>query len=287
MLESGRFRLLPAGLAAAAVSLLLMLSLASSAEALEEHKFCWGASVEWEKKCSSANWYMNAAYASSPEGRVCISMVELSKCANNINEGVYAGYGGQYGRWTSATLWHNLNKPVKVYGVFWTAPPPPGGGGGGGGESPPPPPAESYEGRWWLRNSNISGNGEFTFLYGSTQVLPVSGDWNGDGFDTPGVYDPATSTWALRNYANEGNAELTFQFGTANNGGVPVVGDWNNDGKDSIGLYNPATGAWYLRNTNSIGYADAEFLYGAANAGYKPVVGDWNGDGSDTIGFRR
>ncbi len=43
------------------------------------------------------------------------------------------------------------------------------------------------DGRWFLRNSNTTGAGDFDFWFGSTRDHPVVGDWNNDGADTIGV----------------------------------------------------------------------------------------------------
>ena len=115
--------------------------------------------------------------------------------------------------------------------------------------------------------------------------MPIVGDWNGDGTDTVGLYDPATSMFYLKNSNSTGFADVAFGYGPGGSGWTPVVGDWNGDGKDTIGLYNPATSMFYLRNSNTTGYADTAFVYGPAQSGWKPLAGDWNGAGTDTIGL--
>ena len=94
-----------------------------------------------------------------------------------------------------------------------------------------------------------------TFTYGAAGAgwIPIAGDWNGDGKDTIGLYDPANSVFYLRNTNDTGYADVTFAYGAAGAGWMPIAGDWNGDGKDTIGLYNPATSVFYLRNTNDTG----------------------------------
>ncbi|MBX7166181.1 MAG: NF038122 family metalloprotease [Pirellulales bacterium] len=113
--------------------------------------------------------------------------------------------------------------------------------------------------------------------------LSISGDWNGDGIDTVGLYNPATAQFFLSNALGNSIADVTpFTYGMP--GWIPLAGDWNNDGIDTVGLYNPATAQFFLRNANTTGTADiAPFNYGLPN--WRPVVGDWNGDGIDTIGL--
>jgi M6 family metalloprotease-like protein len=103
--------------------------------------------------------------------------------------------------------------------------------------------------------------------------------------DTPGLYNPTTSTFFLRNSNTAGVADLTFPYGPPGAGWIPLLGDWDGDGVDTVGLYNPATSTFYLRNSNTAGVADITFQYGPAGAGWIPVVGDWNGDGVDTVGL--
>lgn len=134
---------------------------------------------------------------------------------------------------------------------------------------------------WYLRNSNSSGMAEITFAYG--RLPAFAGDWNGDGVDTPGWYDPQTSTWYLRNSLSSGAPDIQFTYGSP--GDIPVVGDWNGDGIDTIGVFRPSTSEWLLRNSLSGGSADISFPFGFASD--VPVVGDWNGNGVDTIGIFR
>ena len=118
---------------------------------------------------------------------------------------------------------------------------------------------------------------------------PIAGDWDGDGKDTVGLYDPATSKFYLRNTtslqgpSDLGYADVAFAYGAAGAGWTPIAGDWDGDGKDTIGLYNPATSKFYLRNTTSLqgltdlGYADVAFTFGTAGAGGLPIAGNWTG----------
>jgi hypothetical protein len=101
------------------------------------------------------------------------------------------------------------------------------------------------------------------------------GDWNGNGKDTIGLYNPTTSTFYLRNSNTSGYADATFVYGSAGGGSKPIVGDWNGDGTDTIGLYAPATSMFYLSDSNTGGNASMAFMYGSANGGSTPVVGNW------------
>lgn len=110
----------------------------------------------------------------------------------------------------------------------------------------------------------------------------LSGDWDGDGIETPGWYDPATSTWLLSNSHRHGTADVVFRYGAP--GDEPVVGDWDGDGRTTIGIVR-GRNHWYLTNTLGTGAADYAFYYG--RPGDVPVIGDWDGDGRDTPGLVR
>ncbi len=138
-------------------------------------------------------------------------------------------------------------------------------------------------GTWYLRNSSSAGAPDFTpFAYGGAGWQAVTGDWNGDGFDTVGVVDPSTATWYLRNTNSSGAPDIAaFAYGVK--GWIPVVGDWDGDGVDTVGMFDPKTATWYLHNSNAAGAPDfTPFQFGAP--GWIPVVGDWDGDGTTTIG---
>ena len=127
--------------------------------------------------------------------------------------------------------------------------------------------------------------------------LVVAGDWDGDGRDEIGRWNPPGSWWTLDN----GNlvwdecggfaagADECAIFGVPSD--RPVVGDWNNDGTDEIGVYRPnaGMGMWYLD-------ANGNRTWDGCNPGPdlclgpfgleadSPIAGDWTGTGPDKIG---
>lgn len=150
---------------------------------------------------------------------------------------------------------------------------------------------------FYLRNSNERrdesdlGIADVTFQYGVpgvSGVIPITGDWNGDGVDTVGLYNPNPTE------ADGGNFHLSdvlesvratidpFLYG--GNGFIPVAGDWDRDGADSIGVYDPNFARFLLRNTNSSGVADeGDFRYGPGGPNFFPLMGDWDGPGVETL----
>ncbi len=141
-----------------------------------------------------------------------------------------------------------------------------------------------------LRNSNTSGPPDLTITSSVFQPgdLPVTGDFDGDGTDTVGIFRIANGNGAffVSNLTNGGVSTGGF-FGQA--GDIPIAGDWDGDGKDGIGVFRPSAGKFFLRNQIGFqipsGQVDFTITFGAV--GDIPLAGDWDGDGDDTIGVYR
>jgi hypothetical protein len=140
-------------------------------------------------------------------------------------------------------------------------------------------------GEWHLRDSNT---GEMTsFFYGNPGDLPISGDWDGDGDSTPGLYRQSDGFFYARNSNDQGIADAECFAGDPAD--IPLVGDWDGDGDDNLGIYRPSEQMFYLFTItctgSPMGAAQISFLFG--NPGDKPVAGDWDGDGIDEVGLHR
>ena len=107
----------------------------------------------------------------------------------------------------------------------------------------------------------------------------LSGDWDGDGTDTPGWYKDGT--WGLHDRAHAQGNTTILQYG-GQEGDIPVTGDWNGDGTDTIGVVR---GNKFILRYEYRSGADIVLRYGRDDD--TPVVGDWNGDGTDTLGVVR
>ena len=91
---------------------------------------------------------------------------------------------------------------------------------------------QTTEGKWLLRNSNMPGNPDISFVYGGPGDIPVVGGWTGNGTTTIGVYRPPNTPlnqttegkWLLRNSNTPGNPDISFIYGGP--GDTPVVGGW-------------------------------------------------------------
>ena len=64
----------------------------------------------------------------------------------------------------------------------------------------------------YLMNTNRDSVADITFVYGTggADWIPITGDWDGDGDDTIGIYDPSKAKFLLRNTNNTGAADISF-----------------------------------------------------------------------------
>jgi len=125
---------------------------------------------------------------------------------------------------------------------------------------------------------------ETRVVLSSSGILPVAGDFDGDGVDSTVLYDGQTGTFYITDVNQSGFAESAFRFGPAGNNWIPLAGDFDGDGLDGVGLYDPNTGRFFIKNDLAAGPADAVFRLGPGGANWKPVAGDFDGDGVDSVG---
>ena len=137
-----------------------------------------------------------------------------------------------------------------------------------------------------------------TVRFGTTTDIPVTGDWDGDGYDELGVFRPkvegfeqsvfylVTRNWADLPY-EVGAADNTIPFGYYPDD-IPLAGDWDGDGDDDLGGYYPANSTFYLYLLN-LGSSTATSLQDVpfGVSGDSPITGDWDWDGDDDVGVYR
>lgn len=113
-------------------------------------------------------------------------------------------------------------------------------------------------------------------VFGSTTDIPIIGDWNGDGIDTPGVYRSSTGMFYLTDLICNCNGVVNYSIlisGTSA-GELPLVGDWNGDGIIGLGTFKPSTGVMRLKNTVASGSPDYTFTFGGGSTDV-PLAGTW------------
>jgi hypothetical protein len=136
---------------------------------------------------------------------------------------------------------------------------------------------------------------DLAFAYGGIAGdIPITGDWNGNGYTCAGIYRPKNGLFILDSNCDgmfdAGDAVYKFlqNVGGAQPGDVPVVGDWSGSGTTKIGIVRD--GFLWLLDLNGDGIyepgTDREYVFGGA-PGDIPVVGDWTGTGTSKIGVLR
>lgn len=106
--------------------------------------------------------------------------------------------------------------------------------------------------------------------FGGPGDLPVTGDWDGDGKDTIGVFHPAAvGSFTMTDDFVEPN--ILFPFGTV--GDLPLSGDWTATKLDRVGVFRPSTATMMLA-TQLFADPDLNFVFGTA--GDLPVSGRWS-----------
>ncbi len=116
----------------------------------------------------------------------------------------------------------------------------------------------------YLKNELTPGFANLVMLLGRIGDIGIAGDWTGKGYDTPGVYRPATATFYLSDKSS-GTVfdDHSLRFG--NTGDNPVTGDWAGIGHDGVGVVRPSNGLVYLKNNLTAGFADTQTVFGIPN----------------------
>jgi len=130
---------------------------------------------------------------------------------------------------------------------------------------------------WYLRDAT---GGTTTFVFGEQDDVPLVGDWDGDGVDTPGVYRSGQGRLVLRN----GTEPIAYVYAVPP-GGMPVVADTDGDGRDTVSIGR--FGRLYVMDGLGSGPASLDgrdpFPIELPAATEQLVAGDFDGDGADEV----
>lgn len=105
----------------------------------------------------------------------------------------------------------------------------------------------------------------------------VAGDWDGDGYDEPGIFRIVNGAGYF--YLDTGAAgyqatDAVVAFGRA--GDVPVIGDWDGDGKDNVGVFQNAGGVMvFVLDIGTPGYQATDRVVQFGLPGDQPIIGRW------------
>ena len=130
--------------------------------------------------------------------------------------------------------------------------------------------------RFALKRARTTGPPDVVLEFGSGEgEWPIAGDWDGDGFDTVGVFRPETSSFHLRAGMTSAPADRRVAFGDPRLAPLPVVGDWDGDGVDTFGVYARADSSFRLTDARTTSPSRPPILFGPprANGGRSRAIG--------------
>jgi serine-aspartate repeat-containing protein C/D/E len=149
------------------------------------------------------------------------------------------------------------------------------------------PPRDEKLGRDRLMQRSVAGEPrsdviDHVFRFGTNEDQPVSGDFNGDGVSTLGIF--SNGKWRIDVNGDGRFSESDdsfFDFGKP--GDIAVVGDFNGDGLDEIAVVR---GRDLIIDSNGNGQWDAtDRVFEIEGEAGQVVVGDFDGDGVDEAAF--
>ncbi len=112
-------------------------------------------------------------------------------------------------------------------------------------------------------------------------IMPVTGDWNGNGIRSIGKFVDGHWEVDVNGDGRFDHEDETFDFGRA--GDTPLVGDFNGDGIEEIAVYR--SGKWLIDTDGNRELTATDKTFELGGASDKPVVGDFDGDGIDEPGL--
>ncbi len=98
--------------------------------------------------------------------------------------------------------------------------------------------------------SETVGNGGLSVTNGAIEIVPPTGDFDGDGLADKAVFRPATGTWYVKK--SNGTGDLAVQWGAS--GDVPVEGNYAGDTRADFAVFRPSNGDgnWYVRSAEGL-----------------------------------
>ena len=96
---------------------------------------------------------------------------------------------------------------------------------------------------------------DIVWKFGTKGDLPVTGDWNGDGYDEIGVLGKRGGKDFFfldldRNGAFDPAVDASFEFKMQGAGnGEPIAGDWDGDGSDEVAALKG--NSWFIDDTGA------------------------------------
>jgi hypothetical protein len=239
---------------------------------LFQQRASWGTAAQRTDPAWATNAFVNKMISlypnnswnntSNPIGEIC-QRVQVSAFPTRYQAEASDGSTIAYNIWDALSA-TPPTKPVDTVGMW-------------------DPSNHSYH----LLGANAPGNSKWAFQFGQQGDLPVTGDWDGNGKESVGIFRPGTaesrSSFHLSNSLANVSSNYAFASGAPTD--LPLAGDWDGDGKDSVGFYRPSDGTFHLTDSLAEGPSEYAFGFGPDNGNVIPLAGDWDGDGKDSVGY--
>jgi hypothetical protein len=149
---------------------------------------------------------------------------------------------------------------------------------------------------WWGFNNTVSGGSKGTnVIFGESDDLPVSGDFDGDGRDDVAVWRPGLPDQAAFYWINSSDLTFDYTFFGQTGDNPAIVGDYDGDGRDDPATFRcPPTGSgagqcyfFYAASTNNPNRLITWIPFGFGEAfDFFPYPGDFDGDGRHDFCFQ-
>ena len=132
------------------------------------------------------------------------------------------------------------------------------------------------------------GDGGRCYFGLSEEVIPVPGDYDGDGRADVAYFRPSQAEWVVRNVINDvfvqsGNSSNGHRYFGAG-GDVPVPADYDGDGVTDIAIFRPSESLWAAWGVD-FGGPNGHTWFG--DEGDIAVPADYDGDGAVDIAIYR
>lgn len=117
-------------------------------------------------------------------------------------------------------------------------------------------------------------------------LLPVSGDWNGDGATDLGGFDPQRRRFLLFADRKDGAADVQVAVRSWRPWLRPLAGDFDGDGRDELAVYDRYARRFSFLDASGSGDFSKVLQLSARRPDHlRPFTGDFDGDGVDELGL--
>ncbi|MCM3878676.1 MAG: VCBS repeat-containing protein, partial [Vicinamibacterales bacterium] len=105
-------------------------------------------------------------------------------------------------------------------------------------------------GSWNILSSSTSFKQSLSVVLGSTDAIPVPGDYDGDGKTDPAIFRTTTGAWSiLASSTNLAQPAANAVWGRS--GDIPVTADYDGDGVTDLVVFRALEDTWYILKSSS------------------------------------